>query len=241
MDWKIKCRFAGLFLALALSARGKDIEFGGYTWIVRSGKGGPGLNAWDENNVWLDATTNLHLKISQREGKWSCAEVTMPKRLGFGRYQFQVMARLDRFDDNVVLGLFNYPTRDVGADGTHEIDIEFARWGNEKNPMGNFTVWPVEKPLKQASRSFPITLADDQTTHSFVWNREGVKFQSLRDHHDHGGEEIASWIYRPDEPVQHISQHPMPFHINLWLFQGKAPKNGQEVEVIIHQFKFTPE
>jgi hypothetical protein len=33
----------------------------------------------------------------------------------------------------------------------------------------------------------------------------------------------------------------MPIHINLWLFQGKAPKNGQEIEVIIHQFKFTPE
>jgi len=27
----------------------------------------------------------------------------------------------------------------------------------------------------------------------------------------------------------------------LWLFKGTAPKNGQEVEVIIHQFKFTPE
>ena len=33
----------------------------------------------------------------------------------------------------------------------------------------------------------------------------------------------------------------MPIHINLWLFKGTAPKNGQEVEVIIHQFKFTPE
>jgi len=84
-------------------------------------------------------------------------------------------------------------------------------------------------------------LTGDQTTHWFVWNREGVKFQSLRDYHDDSGEEIASWIYRPDEPARRISQHPMPIHINLWLFQGKTPKNGQEVEVIIHQFKFTPE
>jgi hypothetical protein len=55
-------------------------------------------------NVWLDATTNLHLKISRQDGKWSCAEVTMRKRLGFGRYQFQIMGRLDHFDDNMVLG-----------------------------------------------------------------------------------------------------------------------------------------
>ncbi len=105
------CLLAGLLVALAFSSPGKDIEFGGYTWTVRSGRGGPGPNAWDESNVWIDAATNLHLKITQRDGKWSCAEVTMRKQLGFGRYQFQISGRLDQLDDNVVLGLFNYPDR----------------------------------------------------------------------------------------------------------------------------------
>jgi hypothetical protein len=231
---------AWLLLALVFSAAGKDIEFCGYTWTVRSGRGGPGPNAWEENNVWLDAATNLHLKISQRDGRWSCAEVTMRKRLGFGRYQFQASGRLDRLDDNVVLGLFNYPTGDVGQDGTHEIDIEFARWGSERNPIGNYTVWPVEKPLKQVSKSFGFTLADELTTHQFVWTPTRLKFRSLRGHREEGGDEIASWMYGPAEPAHRISQQPMPIHINLWLFQGKTPKNGQEVEVIIHQFKFTP-
>ena len=130
MNRKTKCSLAGWFLAVGFLTQAKDIEFGGYTWAVRSGRGGPGPNAWEENNAWLDTATNLHLKISQRDGKWSCAEVTMQRRLGFGRYQFQTTGRLDRFDDNVVLGFFNYPTGDVGPDGTHEIDIEFARWGN---------------------------------------------------------------------------------------------------------------
>jgi len=40
----------------------KEIQFGGYTWTVRTGRGGPGPNAWDENNVWLDSATNLHLE-----------------------------------------------------------------------------------------------------------------------------------------------------------------------------------
>ncbi len=242
MNREAKCLLAGLLLALAFSSPGKDIEFGGYTWTVRSGTGGPGPNAWSENNVWIDAATNLHLRITQRDGKWSCAEVTMRKRLGFGRYQFQVNGRLDQLDDNVVLGLFNYPTSDVGPDGTHEIDIEFARWGNHRNPMGNYTVWPVEKSLKQVSKSFPFTLADDRTTHWFVWSREGVNFRSLKGYNNgEGGEEITNWSYRPDEPGPRVSQQPMPIHINLWMFKGTAPKNGQEVEVIIHQFKFTPE
>ena len=232
---------AGLFLTLVFSIQAKDIEFGGYTWTVRSGRGGPGPNEWDENNVWLDASTNLHLKISRRDGKWSCAEVTMRRRLGFGRYQFQTTGRLDLLDDHVVLGLFNYPTGDIGPDGTHEIDIEFARWGNAKNPMGNYTVWPAVKSLKQISKSFPFTLSSDQTTHRFIWSHDEIKFQSLQGYHDHVGGEIKAWVYRPKEASRYISQQPMPVHINLWLFKGLAPKNSREVELIIHEFKFTPE
>jgi len=241
MDVKTKCILAGMFLALGFSIQARDIEFGGYTWTIRSGRGGPGPNEWDENNVWLDASTNLHLKISQRDGEWSCAEVTMRKRLGFGRYQFQTSARLDLLDDNVVLGLFNYPTGDVGPGGTHEIDIEFARWGSAKNPMGNYTVWPVLKSLKQVSKSFPFTLTGEQATHRFIWSRDEVKFLSLQGYQEHDSDEIKAWVYSPKEASRYISQQPMPVHINLWLFKGLSPMNSREVEVIIHDFKFTPD
>jgi hypothetical protein len=238
---KTKFLLAGLVLTLVVSGRAKDIEFGGYSWRVRSGRGGPGPNVWDEHNVWLDEGTNLHLKISHQDGKWACAEMTMQKRLGFGRYQFQVIGRLDRIDDNVVLGLFNYPTGDIGPDGTHEIDIEFARWGEAKNPVGNYTVWPVVPSLKQVSKAFAFTLTDDQTTHWFIWNRDGVKFRSVQGLRSEDRPEISSWVYNPADASRHVSQKPIPVHINLWLFRGMAPKNGQEVELIIREYKFTPE
>jgi hypothetical protein len=241
MNRKTKWLLAALFLVLGFSTQAKDIEFGGYTWAVRSGRGGPGPNSWDESNAWLDTATNLHLRISRPDGKWSCAEVTMRRRLGFGRYQFQATGRLDRFDDNVVLGIFNYPTGDVGPDGTHQIDIEFARWGNAINTMGNYTVWPVVKTLKQVSKSFPVTLIGDETTLRFIWSRDEVKFQSLQGHRDDNREEINAWVYSPKEASQYVSQRPMPVHINQWLFRGLAPKTGREVEVIIHDFKFTPQ
>ncbi|HOW65600.1 MAG TPA: glycoside hydrolase family 16 protein [Candidatus Paceibacterota bacterium] len=232
---------AGILLACAAIAPGKDIEFGGYTWQIRSGRGGPGPNSWAEDNVWLDASTNLHLKISHRDGHWSCAEITTRQRLGFGRYQFQISGRIDCFDDNVVLGLFNYPTSDVGSDGTHEIDIEFARWGNAHNPMGNFTVWPVEKSLQRETKSFRFGLPGDQTTHRFIWNRTQVLFQSLVGFREDDQEIFSQWVYRPKETDRYISDRPMPVHINLWLFQGRPPKNGLEVEVVLRDFKFTPE
>lgn len=232
---------AGVLVALTVPAKSKEIQFGGYTWSVRAGRGGPGPNSWAENNVWLDASTNLHLKICLRDGKWSCAEITMRQRLGFGRYQFQVQGWIDRLDDNVVLGLFNYPTSDVGPDATHEIDLEFARWGNAKNPLGNFTVWPTEKALNRESKSFPFSLTRDQTTHRFIWNRTRVLFRSLLGYRDDDQEAFSQWNFSPKEPARFISAQPMPVHINLWLFQGLPPKNGQEVEVVLHDFKFIPE
>ncbi len=117
-----------------------------------------------------------------------------------------------------------------------KIDVDNAR-----NPMGNYTVWPVVKSLKQVSKSFPFTLTGDQTTHRFIWSRDEVRFRSLQGYRDDDREEIKAWVYSPQEASQHISQEPMPAHINLWMFRGLAPKNGQDVEVIIHEFKFTPE
>ena len=231
----------GLFLALGLSAPAKDIQFGGYTWTVRSGRGGPGPNAWDQNNVWLDSATNLHLKISHRDGNWSCAEITMKKRLGFGRYQFQTTGRIDRLDDNVVLGLFNYPTGDVGPDGTHEIDIEFARWGKARESDGQLHGLAGREGAEANHEILPVHLAGDETTHRFTWSRGQILFQSLKGHRDDDREELSRWIYSPQEPTRSISQQAMPVHINLWLFKGLPPKDGQQVEVIIRDFKFTPE
>ncbi len=228
-------------LTLLTGAQAKDIQFGGFAWTVRSGTGGPGPNTWDENNVWLDASTNLHLKISQRGGKWSCSEITLKQRLGFGEYQFKITGPIDRFDDNVVLGLFNYPTGDVGPDATHEIDIEFARWGDAKNPIGNYTVWPVEASLKQTTKPFSFVLKSDQTTHQFLWSKDQVQFRSMQGHVDDGSASFAKWRYQPSDAARRISQKPMPVHLNLWLFKGRPPKNSQEVEVIIHTFKFIPE
>jgi hypothetical protein len=108
------------------------ITFSGYQWDVRADTGGPGPNIWDAGNVQVDDEGRLHLKITKNTGaagktEWHCAEINTQQRLGLGRYQFQVIGRIDKLDRNVVLGLFNHPTRgDVGRpDGTNEIDIEF--------------------------------------------------------------------------------------------------------------------
>ena len=198
---------AGLTMASA-SSEAKTIRFSGYDWTVKSGvKIAPGPNNWDENNVSVDERGYLHLRLTQRDGQWFCSQVSLNDRLGFGRYQFWVIGRMDEFDPNVVLGLFNYPTPDVGPDRTNEIDIEFAKWGHPTAPIGNYTVWPTTKELKPASKRFTVNLTGDYTTHRFIWDSTSVSFQSLNGHYDDDTGQFEQWMYKPADPVEpHIPE-----------------------------------
>lgn len=218
----------------------KTINFSGYVWEVRSfDHEGPGPNNWSSDNVWVDQEGYLHLKITQQNGIWSCAELYSTS-MGFGEYEFYVINRIDLFDRNIVLGLFNYPTPSIGPDGTNEIDIEISRWGNSEYPNGNFTVFPAVPGLHQDSHTFNFSLNGTYTTHRFVWTSKEVYFQSLYGHGNDQQNKIADWSYKPKENSQYIPQQPLPIHINLWLFEGRPPTDLQEVEVIISKFKFTP-
>ena len=132
----------------------------------------------------------------------------LEQRLGFGTYEFKVTGPIDQFDKNVVLGLFDYPTADVGPDGTNEIDIEFSRWGNAANPIGNYTVWPAVAGYEPETLVFSFKLTDDRTTQRFVWTPTGVVFHSLRGFTSGNTPVFGQWTDRPASPTLHIRVEP---------------------------------
>lgn len=228
-------------VAAAPLQQATTITFSGYQWTVKTGNGlGPGPNNWSASNVWVGSTGDLHLKITQVNGQWYSAEIVSTQAFGFGQFQWKVISQLDQLDPNVVLGLFTYPTANVGPDGTNEIDIEAARWGVSGNPAGNYTVYPAVGGRPYTTHPFAFTLPGDHTTQRFTWQSKSIFFQSLNGHTDTNKNEYANWTFTPANPLQDIPQTPVPVHINLWLFQGHAPTNGQPVEVVIRQFKYTP-
>ncbi len=241
LGWLAGTLVAALLQTSAHAAEPARLKFSGLEWTVKHGpKMGPGPNAWDRRNVWVDDEGRLHLKIAQRDGKWTCAEVSTTERLHFGTYEFQTISRLDQFDANIVLGLFNYPPSDVGPGTTHEIDIEFARWGHADAPVGNFTVWPAKDELKQSSHSFDVHLSGSDTTHRFDWQRDHIAFTSVQGQTGDAAQPIGSWLFDRQPAASYISDAPMPVLFNLWLFQGRAPTDGKEVEVIIKKFSYQP-
>jgi hypothetical protein len=40
--------------------------------------------------------------------------------------------------------------------------------------------------------------------------------------------------------LRRIPQNPQPAHMNLWLVDGKPPRDGKEVEIVIHDFTYVP-
>jgi hypothetical protein len=217
--------------------------FSGYQWDVKVGTGAPDDNIWDDANAQVDDRGSLHLKITKNTkpsgDTWHCVELCTLDLLGPGRYQFQVIGRIDKLDRNVVLGLFKYPTRDV-VDGI-EIDIEFSRWGKPPPPYpynADYAIYSKSgQPL--ASKDFLFALQGDYTTHRFLWESDRVTFQSLYGHRDDDANEFERWQYMPNE-VGLIPQQPTPVHMNLFLVHKKPPSDGAEVEIIISQFAFTP-
>lgn len=227
-----------LCLVLLLAAAvcdAKTLYFGGKQWQVRAnGNGGPGPNRWSEKNAWVDGFGQLHLKISEWQGTWFCAEVYTLEPLGFGQYQWFVVSRLDQLDRNVVLGLFPYS----GPDGQNEIDIEIARWGNAAGNPGNFTVYPARSGIPYTTATFPFTLSGTHTTHRFDWRSSNVAFRMQHGHRWDEKGVIANWDYRPEKPLNRIPQVPLPLHLNLWLHKGNPPSDGKPVEVIIKSFSY---
>ena len=233
-------RWLGLVAGLCCSANvvAKTLTFAGEQWEVKNGIAAPGPNNWSEDNAWVDDLGQLHLKISYLNGKWYSAEVYQLTNTGFGNYEWHVSGQLEQLDSNVVLGLFHY----LGPDGQNEIDIEMAKWGDTAQPLGNFTVYPASSTLSLSTHQFAVAPTGLDTVQRYSWNRNAVCFQMFNDNGSDEpalSEQIASWQYAPENYRKAIPQVTMPLHINLWLRQGLAPTDGQEVEVIIKRFSFT--
>lgn len=234
---------ATLMLALLLpaSADAKRIRFAGYDFNTKQGDGlGPGPNSWASSQAFVDSHGRLHLRFSKIKGKWYAGEIESVRRFGFGTYEMEFVGDIGGQDRNVVFGFFNYPPADVGPDTTNEIDIEFARWGNRSYQPLNYTVWPARKGIKAAHKTFAFKAGVAKSRHRFTWKQDRVIYHSvlIKDNGSAGQE--AYWAFKPKAYKQAISSSPMPIFFNLWGFRGQEPVDGENVEVIINSFKFTP-
>lgn len=164
------------------------------------------------------------MKIRKIGDTWYSSEVYSRKSFGFGRYTFELQSDPEQLDKWAVLGLFTY------QDDDHEIDIEFARWGQAGNPAGWYTVQPPPYSGENQA-SFIPALNGAASVHSFHWLSDSIRFRSYRLPDD---SLICIWSYTGDHVPPAGEER---LHINLWLFQGHPPDSADQCEVIIRSVK----
>jgi hypothetical protein len=111
------------------------------------------------------------------------------------------------------------------ASAHRELDIEFSpSLGFTASAAGHFTVQPYQRAGN--THEFAIT-SPWSGVHQFEWRPDRVVFQSRS----------TSWTFNaPNVPTPDVSV----VRVNLWLFDGRAPSNGRDAELLISRFEFRP-
>lgn len=206
------------------------IHFSGYDWTVRaadSDRGGE-PNGYDPANAWTDEKGYLHLRMSQRNGRWSCAEVSLSRSLGYGTYRF-VVEDSAHLDPSAVLGIFTWD--DSRSEGfRNELDIELSRWGNPDGKNGQYVIQPFYAPENLSRFVVPTGVL----VHQFRWQPGSVTFKTFRGRADSGANPVNEHVF--------ILGIPKPanetLHIDLYDFHHAESGSQRPVEVVIKRFEY---
>lgn len=225
------------------------IEFAGETWQVKDGLYSPGPNVenhFSADNVTVDGE-GLHLKITEDNGVWYCAEVQTEEYAKYGTYIFDMVLNpgipVDQLDPNITIGTFFY--EEVNE---KEFDIEFASWGvpNEENNTECSLHCPPEGPVKSELfgthpttnrfRTF-ISWTPDQILYKvFSITDEGIegewKLYGEWNFNSENEDGVFDPLYIPTE------EENFRVHINFYIQDAIPPTNNSEAELIITNYKY---
>src|SRR5271168_3701541 len=173
------------------------VHFSDYDWTARgtvSDHGGE-PNQYSSVNVWTDEKGYLHLRMGQRDGRWSCAEVSLNRSLGYGTYKFVVQDSA-HLAPSAVLGMFTWD--DVrSADLHNELDIELSRWGDPKGKNAQYVVQPFFAPENLSRFTAPAGVL----TYILRWEPGSVSFKTVSGADDSDGKPISEHVFTSGIPA----------------------------------------
>lgn len=243
---------------------GDVVDFSGYKWDVKHApyQQGPGPNYFSGlyEDVFVDYRGYLHLRIAQHNGIWYSTEVITQENLGYGTYVFTIQGDLVNIPINTVLGLFTWSNESFATQANSEVDIEFAKWGNEDAGTLHYSVQPVNFGPFYAERTKEAAVDPNAligvSTHTFHWTDSLISWKSYAGAAIDPSKEIASWSFDLNNPARIKYENgnasapiviPAPddhtnARINYWILPqaGIAPSDGLEHEIVIQNFDYIP-
>ena len=208
------------------------IGFSGYEWLVRAASSDRGgRNAYDPANAWTDAEGAMHLRIAGQAPDWTCAEVSLTRRLGYGSYRF-VVRDVSHLEPAAVLSMFTWDG--AAADQNHrEMDIEISRWGDPSAPNAQYVI----QPYYIAANITRFTAPPGVVTHTLRWEPGRVTLRSDRGASSApGARPIAGHAFTSGVPAPGNET----MRMNLYVFRRSGTPLERGTEVVIEKFEYLP-
>lgn len=209
----------------------KTIAFSGHDWLVRQTQNDRhGMSDYDGRNVWVDSDGHLHLLLTERDGRWTCAEVRLTRSLGYGTYSFDVRDT-SQLDPSAAFSM--YTLDPLASDQNfREVTIDVSRWGEPGNMNGQFVVQPETVPANVFRFAIPTGLV----THAFRWEPGRVSFTTVRRSASPRGDTIAERLFTARVPTAGAETA----HLTLLYDRNAGRAPAKAVEVVVEKFAFLP-
>jgi hypothetical protein len=210
----------------------KTVTFSGYDWLVRQTQNDRhGMNDYDARNVWIDERGHLHLLLTERDGRWTSAELRLTHSLGYGTYSFDVRDTSD-VDPSAAFSMYTFDP--LGSDQNfRELTIDISRWGESGNMNGQFVVQPETVP----ANVFRLVIPAGLVTHSFRWEPGRVLFRAARSGATPSAEHVvAERLFTARVPTAGAETA----HLTLLYNRNATRPPAKPVEVVVEKFSFLP-
>jgi hypothetical protein len=174
----------------------------------------------------------MHLKISKKSDRWTCAQLVLTRSLGYGTYIF-VVRDTSHLEPAAVLSMHTFDQ--TGGDQHYrEMDVEISRWGDAAGKYNaQYGVQPFYVPGNVAQFTEPA----GTLTHSLRWESGRASFSTVR------GSSV-----RAEAPL--VSQHtftsgvPTPsqemVEIMLYVVASDSSPLQKDTEVVVEKFEYLP-
>lgn len=211
----------------------RPLRFSGYDWRVRtisSDRGGMN-NLYDPDNAWTDETGALHLRMKKKGDRWTCAEVALPRSLGYGTYNL-VVRDTSHLEPAAILTMNTYDEW-AGEQHFREMDLAISRWGdagNKKNAQ--YEIQPFYVPGNLISFNEP----SGTLTHSLRWESGRAAFRTVRGSSASGGPVVFEHVFTSGVPSPGQEQ----LYLVLYVVASETNPLQNENEVVIEKFEHLP-
>ncbi len=209
----------------------KTITFSGYEWLVRQTQNDRhGMNDYDGRNVWVDSEGHLHLLLTERDGRWTSADVRLTRSLGYGTYSFDVRDT-SKLDPSAAFSVYTFDP--LGSDQNfRELTVDVSRWGEPGNMNGQFVVQPETVPANVFRFAIPAGLV----THAFRWEPGRVSFTTVQPRGGRSQDVVAERLFTARVPTAGAES----LHLTLLYDRRAARPPAKSVEVVVERFAFLP-